>query len=741
MNRIFTVLLVLLLGAGQQVIASAWQHWSAPTSIRDILVSPDEKWIWLATDDGIWKYPSDCQPSACKAQRISSLNGLLSNTISGLTYDSENVLWAVSQKGGISRSTKGQDFQNLHTAYLSQNQDLIPGNVYAKSDYLILGFEKSIAIWDKKTLKSYGSMTKIGRTDLSNQALKQLLLIGDTLFAITETEAFKAFIPFDSLKNRQFDGKIFNIFDPDLWKSTSINGTKPYRSFMIQGQQIEADSLIGFKDSSEISLWPNQKLFWKGDSLKLYETDVSKTWTSLTYSKGPQSTLWLAINRFDSENFITITDLFFCSSKACTPLPLGNLPKRRHISLSLGADGSPYLFSYNQAWKLLNNEWSLYSGVYGLDFNSEYDSRKIQSLQVTSNTIAWPTWGQGIVTYQLQSPQTSLNLLNTNNSCQIRTNSDPFLPVIALNRHEETLFWTYWIDDNGAYGIASMGPDGVPLCHGNMSQGSARGATLMGDSVYVVFNLSNIDFWAKNGSGYNPVKTIPSSAVGTALLGATDPMGRLWTLSESEIGIVCNGTKIPNLCEAIHQDTLINAKEALGLNNLTSRFTAISRDPQGDLWIGTEGDGIIYLNFSKPIGPSQLRRIRSAQGLLSDTILQLQFDPQSGALWALHPNGVSRFDSQRRSEAGNASIAPMAYPNPFRYTEHQFLRIRGIPSGSKVRLLHPDGSVLKSWESSQIRSGFLESPISEIGDLQPGVYRISIQNSQKTQMLNWIVIR
>lgn len=76
------------------------------------------------------------------------------------------------------------------------------------------------------------------------------------------------------------------------------------------------------------------------------------------------------------------------------------------------------------------------------------------------------------------------------------------------------------------------------------------------------------------------------------------------------------------------------------------RICAIISNPQGELWIATEGQGIFrYIPDDRTINLGALRQYSMEQGLTSNNIYQLIFD-DAGNLWAGTEKGINRIEPE-----------------------------------------------------------------------------------------------
>jgi hypothetical protein len=728
-----STLTFILLGLSSH--ANLWQQWGRLDEIRDLEFDPKTGMIYVATNMGLVQFNPACNP--CQFKVYNTSHRLESNDLSAIEIDANGKLWTVSTQG-IIQTKENELFETQHRTFSSQNLNLVNRQAKINRKYMILGFEKGIAFWNSESKVSLATIGKLGGINLSNSPLLGIEIDNDTLFAIHRTGIHKAWIPWDSLSRGSYQGKLFNLFDPTIWTPVEFKGKTPIRSYHRNASGFTTDTTLAFELDSNRALNSEGALVQRGSEIQTIK-DSNQALRS-QFLKEANGTIWVSQNFDHSKKKLQETQLLKCSESSCQTINIPSLPSMYIHSLTVNMGGRPYFYGQSSLWSMDQNGWSQSFTISPtLDYSGEIVVKNIQGLQLQGNDFAWPSWAFGLQV--LSASNGSVTNYDGSNTCIQSGWSSGFAPIAGLTQMNNELWLINQFSETNDYSISKRREDGEFECYGKGSS-LPTGLEWQSDSILNVFTSQTIDQWSYQNRELLFLKSVQTNAIGSVKSAATDAKGRIWMISSTEIGVLCDGSKIIGLCDPNDIGTIKNASEILGITRKNIQFSFLVNDPQGDLWIGTLTHGLARLSFSKPLSASQLTWYQASQGMYSNVIKSLTFDPPRGILWIVHPDGISRLETERRDAAGNENISTLVYPNPFRYNKHQMLRLRGLEPDAEVRLLHPDGTVLKAWPKSAVRSGYFEvNVVEDIGLLQPGVYRITVQTKKKTERHNWIVIR
>ncbi len=188
---------------------------------------------------------------------------------------------------------------------------------------------------------------------------------------------------------------------------------------------------------------------------------------------------------------------------------------------------------------------------------------------------------------------------------------------------------TLWVgtDKNGIYQISSGAKRASSFFHANNSIGnSINSITGKKDLVYVgtkdgvyLFNLST-----KNYQQFSTSQGLPHNNISQVYI---DSKGNAWIATRSNM--------LFSLTDSLNYK--ITGKG--NVSNVELEFTAITQDPEGHIWAGTNGNGVFkffkdtFLYFS------------TREGLKSDYCYSLNTD-KAGNIWVGHRLGLSRINSK-----------------------------------------------------------------------------------------------
>ena len=124
--------------------------------------------------------------------------------------------------------------------------------------------------------------------------------------------------------------------------------------------------------------------------------------------------------------------------------------------------------------------------------------------------------------------------------------------------------------------------------------------------------------------------------------------------------------------------------------------TAMVVNGANQKWIATANDGLWLLNAS---GTAILEHFTEENSpLLSNSIRDLQFDPETGNLFVSTTKGIQLY--QDRANQGTSDLDQLSvYPSPFSYDRHDDMVIEGLPTRSRVRVLTVDGKRVKGMDA------------------------------------------
>jgi hypothetical protein len=179
-----------------------------------------------------------------------------------------------------------------------------------------------------------------------------------------------------------------------------------------------------------------------------------------------------------------------------------------------------------------------------------------------------------------------------------------------------------------------------------------------------------------------------------------------------------------------------------------AEYTSLEFDVQGNLWIGTIGQGVYRLT-RKGVTQDTLtaKQFTVKNGLLSNEVLDIAIDPVLGEAWFSHETGITmygRSDLRDVSDESTDSVKHdiIAYPNPFRLGEHRCITIDNIGENAVVSIYNRAGHLVRSFNESETKGGSVDwNGLSKRGNIAaPGVYWYVVKNSSGKKKGKFILI-
>lgn len=161
----------------------------------------------------------------------------------------------------------------------------------------------------------------------------------------------------------------------------------------------------------------------------------------------------------------------------------------------------------------------------------------------------------------------------------------------------------------------------------------------------------------------------------------------------------------------------------------SSLISALEKDAQNNLWVGTFDNGAYMLSQVNNYPDSLVaKHFNIKNGLLNEFIYDIAIDTIKGKVYFGHDLGLSIYSTalvrNSSSYMQEGSPKPIAYPNPFRPKIHSSLTIDFINDKAKVYILDSSGKRVKFFKGEQLRGGAVSwDGKNENGKLvAPGLY-------------------
>lgn len=683
--------------------------------------------IWIATDIGI------IQESSAGTQIFNSQKGLEVNEQASVICQGSQI-YAISKNAHISVLDRDR-FVPVHNSYVRNQWNLLNDHALSQGNYLILPFKEGLAFYNKKKNLSDLTLENIAGKKLLQNNIRNLIYHQGRVYVVFDSSVYEAKIDLEDIfKTKDSLGKSVNIVEPQIWKKYSrIHGEMPYLHSWFVGDSLMVGPKYGFyKDSLNFF---DQKLVLNGITQSVKMLDSS--WmANFQFSKLLNKAFVLEQNK----------RVWICQ-KDCQAQSLAPLDSVDFFELYMDSEGNPHVGSAlprsTEVDSLIKDyqfdrntgKWSFAYKYQILKVTPESRERNNHVVaQWNDSSVIRGSWGLGLHISNFLNNKS--DIYASFNSCLESPSSDGNVVISSIKKHSLGALFTY-LKPNG-YGLGSMDLNQQINCIGQGSDAVSRSIAYLGGDSLVVGTDVSLDYFARTASGYQLVKTIPSKS-GAVLDQVLDKYGNLWVLTSNQLMMNCASRAPQDLCRGMTEDSLLTLENYLGLKGVV--FKAMALDAAGDLWLATNESGVYKIKNSNRLSLGDLSHFTVKDGLGSNQVLQVKASAQ-GEVWFLHPNGLSRWSSDAKDSVQRVNSEIRPYPNPFRFGQHQSVKIANIPEGSKFALLDPSGQILYSLEKDEIFGGVVEIPLQEkFPDIAAGAYRIVLSGVDKVLQRTLAIVR
>lgn len=186
---------------------------------------------------------------------------------------------------------------------------------------------------------------------------------------------------------------------------------------------------------------------------------------------------------------------------------------------------------------------------------------------------------------------------------------------------------------------------------------------------------------------------------------ALDKKGALWLGTNKGPIIIPNPNNVLRQMKSPLATRPIGGKEPnlfYILDNVP--INAIAVDGINNKWVGTQDDGIYLLNEDGSQILEHYTRFNSP--LVSNNIMTLAIDEESGLLYIGSDGGLNTLDIGSRTFNKSMEKAIHAYPNPLRPEDPDWVTITGLTAGMDIKIVNAAGALVHSGTSSGASYGF-----------------------------------
>lgn len=213
--------------------------------------------------------------------------------------------------------------------------------------------------------------------------------------------------------------------------------------------------------------------------------------------------------------------------------------------------------------------------------------------------------------------------------------------------------------------------------------GSGGGVMVFDDNGTIADPTDDRTRLINTGNSELPTNTVRTLEV--------DNDGNIWVgTSEGAVVFECGGSVFDSdVCRGVHRKVVVDDNVAFLLE--TEDVYAIETDGGNRKWFGSR-NGIFV---QSPDGEDQIIRYTSENSRLYDnTIIDLEFDPQTGIMWIASNKGLQSLKTETLGGEEKHASEVYAYPNPVRPEYNGPIAIKGLVNNANVKITDVNGRLI-----------------------------------------------
>lgn len=733
-----------------------WHSWSDLNPVKTMLEHRGR--LFVGTLGGI----RSVDPGTLAEKDFDNRSGLTDVRIVGLAEDEDSRLWAASRSGQLFR-LEGDKWSAWGRSYMAEGWTVNDRAFIAVAGYLVVGSKNGLTFFDRKRGVAAANLTKFGPE--GPQPVTGLVRVGDTLFIATGKTVLQAAVDWSNLLSTRFG----TIFDPQIWKlSTGIASplTLPALSkrsrdsvhlvrranaadaggggsvgdtggvdtvvidttvaravqlAFLDGKVVAHDSGTMLQGARRVMALRNRSLVVDGKSYPDSSYEAALAAGGRLFIGGRKG---LRIySEGGSFGFVT------------PPVPFPDRP----VAAIAAGKGTVVAQTIDKIWQLGPGGWRMRH-----DFGyptPEVFSNELRNLAVGGkDELILGTWGLGVL--RNRPGRSEFWNAGTDAGCLKPIIDSLFTVVQTLDVRGDDV-WVATLEDIAEGGGTSHNLSHLDLRSGKVTcpefTGPGRRALairILNDSLLGIAGEHGVSLfrWSKKngqvgGKPLNSIKSDFGEVLGRGV--ALDSRGRLWGLFSEQMGYVdslqhrLGGGPMP-----ISFPTNLKLKTCRDLET----------DARQELWVGCD-NGLFHVRPGPDPDFPEVVHYTTDNGLLSNRIIDLSVDRETGDVWVSTESGINRLEGPSPPVREDATSV-RAYPNPF-LGKHSLLVLDNLPKGAEADILTQSGSVVRHFRSSEMRGNqFHWDGTNASGrKVKPGIFFYSVTSDGKGARGKIIVAR
>jgi hypothetical protein len=726
-KRIFSLLALLAMASGAYV--GKWHGFTNKERVTSLIAH--QGFMYAGTQGGIRRV----NPINLEEKDYDNLDGPLDCWITGLAESGDGMLWAVSHDGYV-YALSGDHWETYGRSYAAQQWLMNDRAVMASGQYLFLGSEKGLTVFDLNHKVSQANITRFG--DLTGTSVLSLLRRADTLYIGTSQGVYKAGIDFSNPANPA--AGYGNLSDPHIWLQAPLSSTdasgnpRQYNFLAFIGDSLETSGPGTLLQTPvHVEAFLDHSVVIGGKSFgAVTQVTSALVFNGKLFLGGPGG---LLLSSGPLENNPTLSAL--PRSSLFTPDTVVNVAALQGKFWGQSAHG---LYQFNPG-----NGDSIFFGSIGPYFtsvpNASLIDRHLRNLKLADNGDAYVgSWGGGLIRFRNGGQRV---WTHQSDACIFEILPD--FPVVhaVSNVYKNHLFFSMFKSETGAdHQLVHLNTNtGQITCpDSNVAGGHPHAVEMLSDSLLGAGSDQGVTFYRIREGVAAPVLTslglwtTDGSANETWGL-AADQLGQPWALIGGQLAYL--GRETLDSAYASPGSTAKKFKLPDGFAG-TDCFS-LEGDLSGSLWVGC-GNGLFHVIPSQT-GIAKINRYGLDDGLLSLSISDISVDPANGHVWIATDRGVSMLESAAQPPVSSLQTVRV-YPNPFR-PQHRFVIFDNLPRNSTLRLHNAAGAVVRIFRPRNLLGNQAQwDGTNEDGKpVAPGVYLYSITAGSSVERGKIIVAR
>ncbi len=722
---LFLLFFMLLLSRSEAQLQPGYWNEHLPYYQAKEVVDAGDK-IYCATDQGLFFFDKTDN----SLEKITRIQGLSDVGVSTIFYlDSFEALIVAYTNSNIDL-IKGSTIVNvpdIRNKIMAGNKTI--NRIYTWEDrvYLACGF--GIVVFDPEREEIQDTYL-IGEEGTKTNVF-DILVKNDTLFAATEKGIFRAGVNDPFLADYARWSKWNNLPDPNGTYSQLLEFNEDL-FVLLEGVDSNPDQLFQYRDGNWIvpdfyepsnyrRIWADDEMLMLTRALSVegFNRDLERVYLLYQYNFG---TMDAFSSIRDSEGFYWIADRRNGLVRSNEPWHavsiLPNGPFRESAFNFAFGNNTLYVAGGSKDQSLTqtysNAGFYTYKDGWWTNFNRDLQANFPDYLFDLTEIIVDPndpthvfagSWGCGLLEFRNDE---LVEVYNDTNST-LQSILPGFYVRIGGMAYDRNGY--LWISNAAVDNILSVvSPDGewTALPYGGTTSRSQTGRVVIdsnnfkwvilpaGEGLFVLNDSGTPSDLTDDEYKKITVRNEEGEVVNDIFSLAVDRDGLLWIGTNQ--GVLVYYATWSVFTEASFQANRIivnldgTPQPLLG----TETINAIAIDGANRKWFGTQSGGVVLMSAD---GTTQLEQFTTANSpLLSNTILQLAIDPQSGEVFIASDKGISSYRGFATEPELNFTQVSV-YPNPVRPNYEGNIVIKGTIEQTQAKITDIAGNVVFSTES------------------------------------------